>query len=68
MGEPMDGNALPCNCGGYGVEHWPDGSTRHYIQCDKCGRRTATHLASHGGSARDEWLSAVFQEGVNAPS
>lgn len=61
------GNALPCKCGGYGVEHWPDSSTRHYIECDNCGRRTATYLASHGGSARDEWISASAQAEKPAP-
>lgn len=38
------------------MERWPDSSTRHFIECTKCGRRTATYLASHGGSAADdEW-------------
>lgn len=50
-------------CGGGAKEHWPNSSTRHFIECGKCGARTATHLASHGGSARDDWnrrhLSAV---------
>ena len=47
---------LPCPlCGGHATEVWPDGRTYHYIKCDACGCRTATHVAAHGGSARDDW-------------
>jgi hypothetical protein len=69
MTSPLDEKGLmPCPCGGAGVERWPDSSTRHYVVCLKCGRRTSMHIASHGGSAREEWNGAILSGGLNAPS
>lgn len=54
-------------CGGAPEEHWPNSTTKHFIQCGGCGARTSINLASHGGSARDGWnrrapLPAVLRE------
>ena len=42
-------------CGGEASQRWPNATTAHYIECAQCGARTSTNLASHGGSATDDW-------------
>lgn len=42
-------------CGGSPEDHWPTSTTKHFIQCGGCGARTSINVASHGGSARDDW-------------
>lgn len=42
-------------CGGTASTRWTGGTTRHFIQCDHCGSRSAINVASHGGSAADDW-------------
>lgn len=46
----------PCPfCGGQAEEVFPDASTRHFIRCTNCGGKSALNLASHGGSAKNDW-------------
>lgn len=52
----MKSELLRCPlCGGKPYEHFVGATTHHYIECKQCGCRTATHVGSHGGSAKDDW-------------